>query len=339
MPVPTIDELTDFIEDPLRAKLNANRKIRRKNRRKNALLMAVVVLIFLPVAIGATIWHGSYGNEFLGGATSSTVPILLALVFAFLYMPLRLRYSSEEIPFEYTPDVVAPLIHFIDPRLSYSSDRGIEGDEFAQAGVLDERVEGFDSRHLFAGRLRDVELRLAYVEARAKGKGVFRRQGGEKFRGLFAVARFAENVGAATVVIPRRTSPSSDPLEFGHTVVASQDEGLDSVQLGDHEFDSRFELRSTGEGVLSRWFTEPVVERLVALHDAFCDDQTSPAPPFVLLACDDRLYFACRQEDYFERSAPRHSLDTTHLHRRGRQIRALVDVVEFTAMALRADRH
>lgn len=321
MPVPTLDELADFIEDPLRAKLEANQKIRRKNRRRNAIIMAVVCLLFLPAAIGATIWHGSYGNEFLGGASSVSIPIVLALVFAFLYMPIRLRYSSEEIPFEYPPDVVAPVVQFIDPRLTYGEEKGVEANDIVEGGVLSATPDRFVSSHLFEGSLRSARLRLAYVEAQTTSKKMLRRVVGDEFCGLFAAARFDEEFAGTTVVAPRRGDDTVPGEEF------------QTVEVDIGEFEERFQCRSTAAETWAELISTPLAERITALDEAFSAKDSDDEPRWKIVFRGDRLFFAHPEQDYFDRAAPRFSVDTAHLHRVGRQIRAVVDLVEFVEAA------
>lgn len=319
MPVPTIDELTDFIDDPLCAKLEANRKIRRKNRRRNAFIMAVVLLLFLPAAIAATIWHGRYGNEFLGGASSISIPIILALVFAFLYMPLRLRFSSEEIPFEYVPDVVTPAIQFIDPRLAYGEEKGLACDDIVEGGLLSTTPDRFESNHRFEGMLRDAEVHFAYVEAQVTTKKVFRAVTDDAFCGLFLTSRYDKFFDGTTIVTPRGGDTECD-------------EEFESIDVDIGNIDRDFACRSTTPETTRQWFTPSLVERISALDDAFAAGNGA-TPPWRIVFRGPRLYFAYKKPDYFDRQAPRYSVDTTHLHRVGRQLRALIDLVEFIEVA------
>lgn len=326
MPVPTTDELQEFIDDALCAKLKANRKIRSANRRRNTLIMALVLIVFLPVTIGVTIWiEDNALTDLLGESSAVSVPVIFALLFAFLYMPIRLRYSSEEIPFEYTPDIVAPLVHFIDPRLTYCKDGGVEAAQVADIGLGPSNIGAFRTRHLFEGTVSKATLQFCHVEIRQHQSRWFQSASTCDFQGLFFDARLAEEFPGTTIIEPRRSRDFD-----GGLATDLDDDRLESVELEHVGIDlpRRFVIRSTHPERVGDRLSCAIGERIDVLYERFADEHKTQSAPFVIILTDSRLVFAHRCETYFDRDLDRFSLDTTHLRRLGRQLCALVDLAE-----------
>ena len=160
MPAPHPDELHDFIEDALAAKLQANHRKASKNRRRNLLVMGAMVLIFLPLSCFLTFTFGvDETGETLELLRAASIPILLTLAFALVYVPLRLWYVNEPIPFDYPDDLAAPVIQYIDPRLQHRASAGLQDDRLPEP-IANATCQNPRADHRFQGTIAGASTRL-----------------------------------------------------------------------------------------------------------------------------------------------------------------------------------
>ena len=160
MPAPHPDELNDFIDDALADKLRANRRRASKNRRRNLFVMGAMVFVFLPLSCFLTFTFGvDDTGETLELLRAASVPILLTLAFALVYVPVRLWIVNKPIPFDYADDIVAPLIQFIDPRLQHRAELGLEDDVLPPA-IASHICSSPNADHRFQGRVGGAQTRL-----------------------------------------------------------------------------------------------------------------------------------------------------------------------------------
>lgn len=320
MPVPSPEELAEFIDDPLAHKLASQARIYWRKKRRNRNLLTVLFVIFIPATCATTLWFGTDGaGANFEPMAAAGVPFAMALLFGVVYAALWVRLVAEELPFEYEPDMVAPVVHYIDPRIAYRPKNGLAQSDFEKSQFIPEEVGEFSSRRCFDGSIRSLKLRFGQLEASSARRRGWRKKPDFSFRGLFAVAQFERGFPGYTAIYPT----GDQQWTWWDPAVAP--DGAQALELNL----SGLAAISTDPEAASELLTPPVVERLNTLQEAFSDDaSTTESPAFCLVLSNDGCFFAHPHRAYFERPASLAIKDTAHLHRVGRQISALVGVIE-----------
>lgn len=317
MPVPSAEELQEFIDDPLAAKLAAIDKVRRRLQRRNRTLLGVLAVIFVPATCVLTLWVGTDGAganfQFWEGVVA--VPAM-AVAYAAVYALMRWRYLDEEIPFEYEPDVVAPLIYYLDPRLKYRVNDRFSRREFVDSAIAQTPIDHFESGPYFSGDIRSLQVQLGAVEAKAEGRRGLFKEVTFCFEGLFVVVDYPERFDGFTIAVS--TDEEWNPEH--------SDDDLEGVEVESDSFGKRFDVYASAPEEAKKHLTPAVAERLEGAWEAFGKEGSPPS--LIVVLAGHRLFFAHRCPDYFERSDAMAITDTGHLHRIGGQLSAVIDLVE-----------
>lgn len=183
MAAPSNDELDEFIEEALAEKLAVIHKIRRRMRGKSRILGFILVVIGLPTTCFVSHWYGADGGSF--DPTAAWIPLAMIAGWVGLFFFVRSRYISEEIPFEYHTDVVLPLVHFVDPRLSHYTEKTLPADDLEDCPLIAGAIEKFEGGDFFEGELSGFEVRFGDVEVATDR---------EPLQGLLFVAEFPDEL-------------------------------------------------------------------------------------------------------------------------------------------------
>lgn len=302
MPAPDTDELNEFIDDILSSKLQVLRNARAKRGIRRRTILAIMGFLFIPAtaivtwAVGVDGWTGQFDP-----AALLWVPAMMIAIFAALYFPLRWAFTGAKLPFEYKPDMVVPLIHFIDPRLK-SQPRKSPKDLVEACPIFDEPVDDLRYQDYFGGELRDMELHLSILEF------------GDR-QGFFAAAK-----------LPRQISGTH--LAFAHLEPSSvgQDLPLDLQEQDRQERCRELRFRSTDAEAARELLDAPILKRICGLFDAF---QTGETTPVALSLSGDQFSLFAEKPKHLDRPKGLTSItDTSHLHELGDQLSRIVDLAE-----------
>ena len=312
MPVPTDEELDEFIEEALAAKLEAIDKVQGRIWRRKRNVLTLLLVFFVPATFAATMWYGTDGAganfEF---ASAWAVPFAMIGIFAALYAGIRWRYMTDEIPFEYEPDVVAPLIYFLDPRLGYRPREGVSISDVEDSQMAPAPIDELQCGAFFEGTIRTIDLRLGEVEAKNRERGGLRKKVTFQFDGIFLVAEYKGEVDGHTVIASSADSRAGSELEV---IDGGKEKAIDDLHIFSSAPEATRELLGPA-----------IIERIAEL----------PRPLFLSMA-KNRLILAYEGPDYFEQPRSHAITDTSHLHRVGRQLSAAIDLVEALEMRVMA---
>ena len=328
MPVPTEDELREFIEDPLRAKLEANRSIRRRQSRRTRIFTTTYLLLSLTVTCAVTMALGIGADDGFWATYWGSFALVGGWIG--LYVLIWHRHIAEELPFDYRDEVVAPVVHYLDPRLDYRPGGVFSAGDLEEAGLFDE-VDDLRGGEGFSGTVGGIELRFGAVVVPGSRWPPWAMS--DRFRGLVAVADYPIDVDGEVLLVarPGDREAGEHPAVDGWVPVgdAAGEVSEESAFGGDFEIwtdrHANFEALSHPE----------IVDRLRELRRQSVDDgEAHSTPPVALLMRDATLYIAIPADDFFDASPSCDDVDTTHLHRVGHQLRLVIDIVESLGAAL-----
>lgn len=327
MPVPTTDELQGFIDDPMAAKLETLDETVRRQRFRHRTVLAVLAIVFVPATAIITLVTGTdrLAQTFDFDALL-TVPPAMFLIAAAIYGFVRYRFLSFDIPFEYKPDMVAPVVHYIDPRLRYRPDDEVPAEDFLKSGLAQTSVDAYGGEQTYRGSLRSIDLRFGALRARSTAGSGGRRRPVLDFDGLFLVADLPREFEGYTIVIAsddEEPAFSWDPQRHPKDLTA-----VDDTDLSDH-----FDVYSTAPEAARLLLSPEVLVRIEDLRHVAAakrgDDagpKTTPSLAFVF--CDRRFYLARHRPAYFDRPPDLDPRDPAHLHQIGEELRIAIDLVE-----------
>lgn len=319
MPVPTDEEIDEFIEDALADKLGTLQRVRDRRERKIRTGTVALLFIFIPATFVATAvigWDSGYGR--FDFQALLIVPIVMAAIFGILYFALRQWFYWVDLPFRYKPDILAPLVHFIDPQIRYREEGGLSRDEVIESRFMGDDIQNFESRDFFRGRLRSGKLDVADISATSAAS-----EGIDEFHGLFVAARVPVEFDGLTVITARLPEGRGTfkPREINDEVRDIEVDGLEEVRIS-----------STAPEIAEILRNPAIIDRLARLRRIIADRGDDD---FYLGLTGDRFFFALCDPDYFDRPNSVPLVDTTHLHRVGRELCAVIDLIEHLQFAHR----
>ncbi len=311
MPVPTDEELQEFIEDALSAKLDVIDKAQRRFERRRRNVLTVLTVFFIPATIAATLWFGTDGAganfEF---SSAWGVPLAMIAIFAAVYAGIRVRFLPYEIPFEYEPDVIAPLISYLDPRLGYRPKNRFSPSQLESSELFGASVCALDCGAYFEGKIRSIGLCFGEVKATIEKRSEQGGSANSQFEGLFLVAEYEGKFDGRAVVVASRGRE-----------IWNVDVGLEPIDFDGEQWADKLDIYGSSSEAARALLRTPVGERIARVE-----------APFFFAVMDDRLLLAQQMPRYFQRPPDLPITDTAHLHRVGRQLSAVIDLVEYMEM-------
>lgn len=135
-------------------------------------------------------------------------------------------------------DVIRKLVKFINPKLKYTPDAGIDRRVFEKSDIFKEEINRFEAEDHVHGRIGSTEIGFSEVSAQYVTHNVGSSNKTTIFHGLYFVADFNKHFQGKTVVLP-------DLAEcefgwFGRKLQSWNRKRDPLVQLEDPEFEREF---------------------------------------------------------------------------------------------------
>lgn len=318
MSLPAPEQLSDFVDGPLKSKLDANCEVRASRRRRTQLFTAVYLIIAVPITAAATGAMGLGTDD--GLWTTYRGAFALVAGWIVLYAVLWKRYVSRQIPFEYVEDVVTPLIHYINPRLDVRRDEKFRASELERLPLFFDRIDEVASGPLFTGSAGGVKLKFGSVRFDAAA-GDSEAYG--SFEGLVLSAELNRKFEGCTVISPHRADTDLAGLGV-------EDSALKPVELQWESAREHLQVLSTAPDCTEQWLSRPVADALVDICEQVGESSSHHPnwPSTFAVAVSGTTVAAVRPADaYFQRSASTEPTDTSHLHRVGAESYAFMSLV------------
>ncbi len=209
MSLPSAQELRDFIDDPLKSKLDANQKIRNKQRRRTRIFAAVYLVVSLPITCAVTAGLGIGADDGFWSTYWGTVALIGGWIA--LYIILWFRHFKEEMPFEYGPDIAVPLIRYLDPRITGPSGECDTG-RLEKSCLFLGAIERCETRAWFRATIGSMDLCFGDVDLRGEDWA---------FEGLVFVAEFDEDLDDHRVLTAADNADDDFEERYGESVASA----------------------------------------------------------------------------------------------------------------------
>ena len=282
------DGLQQLYQTEIQPLLDELEATRLRARNHSLIVGAIVAPITLLVIAGALLVQ----IEFL--AIFALVAAVLA--WAFFTNAARARYCDQ-----FKQNVVARLVHHLNPQLSYVPDAGIEQHEFSASRIYTQGIDRYACEDLITGSFGATAFRLSEVDAEYKttstdSKGNTNTSWHTIFQGLFFIGDFNKRFGGMTFVLPDQHEGLLGGV--GRTLQAWGGK-LDSrpgelVALEDPEFERAFVVYATDQVEARYLLSTSLMRRLLEFR-------ARVKRPLALAFIDSNLYLAIStSKQYFE---------------------------------------
>lgn len=203
------------------------------------------------------------------------IPFLsfLYAIIAPLYIYIKRNIVFAPLLKEYKTTVIPQLLHFIDPRLTYDSTKGIDEQEFNKSGLF-EAPTTYTSEDLVTGDLDTFSIRLSDVQAMRRNS--YKGQSSSKstmttvLSGFYGYAKLSKSFSSPVFIKPTYTGIAmADTLLksfMSLSVVETLKDHLhvQPIKTGNAEFDSYFLVRSQEEKEVKRVVNPLFIQMLLA---------------------------------------------------------------------------
>lgn len=197
-----------------------------------------------------------------GQSGSPALPIFCAVI-AVILTGLLAKWMSAGYIRDFKMKVVAPIIHYISPDLTYQPQSGITKERFLRSGLFHHQIDRYHCEDLIQGttdktRIEFSELHAEYKTETRDSKGNRRTEWHTIFQGLFFIADFNKHFNGRTFVLP----DTAEKLlgRFGQKLQELGKSHGELVKLEDPEFEREFAVYSSDQ-IEARYILSPALMR------------------------------------------------------------------------------
>ena len=241
----TLSELTDFYYKELYPPLTELEKQRTE------------ILSRLKMFAGIGIVAALLILAWLGKSFGLFHPLMMGVAFVFVVAGgIVYRAMTADYVRDFKSRVIAPMIHAIDPGLSYNPAVSVSRYLFERSRLFTHSIDRYSGNDYVKGSIDGVSVEFSDVHAEYETKdSKGRSQWHTLFRGLFFVAEFNKHFKSKTVVLPDHAEKTFGSLIGGwlQSKNFSRDE---LIRLDDPEFEKHFVVYSN----------DPIEARYILTH-------------------------------------------------------------------------
>ena len=134
-------------------------------------------------------------------------PIIIGGVVALGIMFLTYWLLTKDFVPQFKREVIARVVEFCDPSLSYSPKRHVTEHQFRQSRIFEHGIDRFRGEDHVSGRIGQTDMEFSEIHAEYKttttdSKGHRRTQWHTIFKGLFFIGDFNKHFRTSTIVLP-----------------------------------------------------------------------------------------------------------------------------------------
>jgi len=249
-----MDEFRAFYDSGLRPSLEQF-ETRRKGICTKLIVIAAVVIV-LAGAVLVPVMGSSAGMQPL-----MFIGIIAAGIVALSWWVLTKGFISE-----FKHDIVAKVVEFCDPSLTYSPTSHVAEHDFRSSEIFKHGIDRFRGEDLVSGQIDKTSVRFSELHAEYKttsrdSKGRTRTQWHTIFKGLYFIGDFNKDFKGRTLVLP----DTAEKL-FGFLGKKLQSMNLsrdDLVNLEDPEFEKLFVVYGTDQ-IEARYILSPSLMKRIS---------------------------------------------------------------------------
>jgi len=183
---------------------------------------------------------------------------IAAAIIALIFKQLSAGYVND-----FKNQVVALIVNYIDPDLTYRPQSGISQQQFLAGGIFRQRIDRYQSEDLVQGtagktRIEFSEIHAEYKTETRDSKGRRHTQWHTIFKGLFFIADFNKHFRGRTFVLP----DTAEKLlgRIGQKLQEIDRSRGELVTLEDPAFEKEFAVYSSDQ-VEARYILSPALMR------------------------------------------------------------------------------
>ncbi len=275
----TASELTDFYYKTLYPTLQELEKDR-KHLRYKIIVVGVIYSLVVFLLVFAFMPLINQAPDFIF-FIASVYFALGALIYKFLIKD----YTSE-----FKQNIIEPLIHAIDDKLSYNSKHHVTKHLFVRSDLFSapDRINGND---YVMGKMDGTKIEFSDIHAERRHKDSKGRESWSTiFKGLFIVAEFNKDFQGKTLVLPD-TAQSTFGNLIGNWLQSNNFSRDELVKMDDNSFEKEFVVYSSDQ-----------IEARYILSHALTEETTSSLKrslniPYISLFIGNYIHLAVYYDD------------------------------------------
>jgi hypothetical protein len=233
--------------------------------------------------------------------------------------------TSKGFKAEFKDRVIREVVHFVEPSLTYSPDRGISESQFRSSRLFKHSIDRYNCEDYVRGRLGKTDFEFSEVKAEYKtqstdSKGRTRTSWHTIFDGIMFMADFNKEFRSPVVVLPDVAERTLG--RFGQWLQSKNFSRADLVKLEDPRFEEQFVVYGDDQIEARYILSTSLMERILEFKEKTGED-------IYLSFVHSRLYVAIPTSDnLFEPRLLRSLMDPSMCEEYLRDLNLAVGIVE-----------
>lgn len=257
----SFEELQEYFDETVKADLLELEERRLKMHRTRLLLGALNALVVLLNA--SMILLGEFHP-----LTLVFSMVLVPFIFFYIY---KFGYHDHTLVETYKREIVARLLEFIDPSLTYSPEEHVPFQDFHESGFFPLRPDHFSGDDLITGQVDGIPIVFSELEVSYK-KNLSPKENEKHsgrgwhtlFHGLFLKAEYPEDLGVHMYILP-------DTLQYyfgqaGRTLQRNTLYYGTHVPVRNPDFSEQFVVYADQPALAERLLTTELLNKMMLLH-------------------------------------------------------------------------
>lgn len=208
--------------------------------------------------LGMILWPIFGGGIVIAYFTMWWVILFFALVLGIIYAVKRIQYSKG-YHHDFKTKVIAVIVKFIDPNLTFDHTGKIEESDFVATKIFKERSDKYEGEDLVYGKLGDTDIKFSEVHAEHKtestdSKGNKKTTWHTIFKGILFIADFNKSFNSEVFVFPDTWEKLFG--KWGQNLQSLDKSHGSLVKLEDPEFEKAFVIYGNDQ-VEARYLLSP----------------------------------------------------------------------------------
>jgi len=189
--------------------------------------------------------------------------LFVPLFIAGAIITLIFKWLSASYVNDFKNQVVALIVTYIDPELTYRPQSGISQERFLAGGIFRQHIDRYGCEDMVQGTVEKTRIEFSEVHAEYKtetrdSKGRRHTQWHTIFKGLYFIADFNKHFRGRTFVLPDTAEKLLGRL--GQTLQGMDKSRGELVKLEDPAFEKEFAVYGTDQ-VEARYILSPALMR------------------------------------------------------------------------------
>ena len=191
---------------------------------------------------------------------------IIAAIIAMIVVAWRASARMKAYRQDFKTRVIAKLVEYVDPHLTYTPDNFLGEDMFEESGLFSKKPDAYDGGDLVEGTLGATKIAFSEVHAQYRttttdGQGHMQTQWHTIFKGVLFVADFNKAFRSRTFVLPDTAQMLLG--SFGQKLQAMNPDRNQLIKLENPDFERAFVVYGDDQ-VEARYILTPVLmERIL----------------------------------------------------------------------------